>query len=349
MNTIKVISVDDSALIRKLMKSRLGSLEGIEVIATAPDPFIAAEKIKQLSPDVITLDIEMPRMDGLTFLSKLMKIKPLPVIMVSSLTDRGADKTIQAINDGAFDFILKPDPGSDDGTLDIFISELAEKIRAAGKESLRKKRFGGIQKRERIADKPCEKNCTEKLIAIGASTGGTEVIARILSSMPEECPGIVVTQHMPPKFTKAFADRIDSMSAIAVREGTDGEYIRKSTAYIAPGGYQMYVREKNGYYYLSIKEDPPFNRHRPSVDLLFHSIAENMPKTVEVMILTGMGADGADGITRLKECGAHTIAQNRETSVIFGMPKEAIERGNIDDVLGVDAIIQYMQRQYGVE
>ncbi len=347
MDKIRVISVDDSALIRKLMKDKLGAIEGIEVIATAPDPFIAAEKIKQLSPDVVTLDIEMPRMDGLTFLGKLMKIKPLPVIMVSSLTEKGAEKTIQAINEGAFDFILKPDVHSADGILDIFISELAAKVKSAGRESLLKKRFEGHRQREtektRVAPKT---SCSEDLIAIGASTGGTEVIARILSSMPVECPGIVVTQHMPPKFTKAFADRIDTMSQISVKEGEDGEYIRRSTAYIAPGGYQMYVRKKGGCLILAVKDDPPHNRHCPSVDMLFYSIAENMPKTVHAMILTGMGSDGADGITRLKDHGAWTIAQDRESSVIFGMPKEAIERGKIDRVLNIDQIVDYLNREY---
>lgn len=346
MEKIKVLSVDDSALIRKLMKDKLGSQEGIDVIATAPDPFIAAEKIKTLAPDVVTLDIEMPRMDGITFLGKLMKIKPLPVIMVSSLTERGANKTIEAIKIGAFDFVLKPDPSSDQGTLDIFISELAAKVRAAGKDSIRKKRFEGI-KREQIQPKQsCGEACTEQLIAIGASTGGTEVIARILSNMPAACPGIVVTQHMPPKFTKAFADRMDSMSQIWVKEGEDGEYVSNSTAYIAPGGYQMYVRRKGERYYLSVTEDEPYNRHRPSVDLLFLSITKIMPKVLHAVILTGMGADGAEGITQLKEYGAHTIAQDEESSIIFGMPKEAIIRGNIDYVMNVDQIIEYFRKEY---
>jgi two-component system chemotaxis response regulator CheB len=346
MNKIKVLSVDDSALIRKLMKDRLNAQKGIEVIATAPDPFIAAEKIKNLAPDVVTLDIEMPKMDGITFLGKLMKIKPLPVIMVSSLTEKGADKTLEAIQKGAFDFILKPDPTSDSNTLDTFIQELAEKIRAAGKDTLKKKRLDGVKKPASIPVQKGDQDCTIDLIAIGASTGGTEVIARILSSMPVNVPGIVITQHMPPKFTKAFAERIDSMSLIKVKEAEDGEYVKRSTAYIAPGGYQMYVKKKNNHFVLSVTEDAPYNRHRPSVDLLFLSISDIMPANLHVAILTGMGADGAEGINVLGEKGAHTIAQDEESSVIFGMPKEAILRGHIDHVYNVEQIVNYFNNIY---
>ena len=311
MADIRVLCVDDSALIRKLMNERLGSVDGIDVIATAPDPFIAAEKIKTLNPDVVTLDIEMPRMDGLTFLEKLMKVKPLPVIMASSLTDKGAEQTIKAIKVGAFDFVLKPQPGSEEHSVESFIIELAQKIKSAAKESVRKQRFSGITSTKTKSSTQIIADCenTRRIIAIGASTGGTEVIATILTALPEITPGIVITQHMPPKFTRAFAERIDSMAKINVKEAEDGDVLRKSTAYIAPGGTQMSVRYYKESLRIVVNDDPPLNRHKPSVDVLFNSVADCNVKDTIGVILTGLGADGADGMKKMHEAGCYTIAQ----------------------------------------
>lgn len=341
MGNIRVLSVDDSAMIRKILREKLNTIDGIEVIATAPDPFVAAEKIKNLSPDVVTLDVEMPRMDGITFLKKLMKVKPLPVIMASSLTEKGAEKTIEAIEAGAFDFILKPNVHGDEYTIEHFILELGQKIKSAAKESLVKKRFASVARHESTENLKIEKGeLAKRLIAIGASTGGTEVISSLLTSLPERTPGIVITQHMPPKFTKAFADRIDSISQISVKEAVDGEYVRNSTAYIAPGGMQMYVRRRGDGYKIVVADDPPVNRHKPSVDALFDSIAEyECSDAVMAVILTGMGADGAEGMSHLKNKGCYTVAQDEESSVIFGMPKEAIKRGAVDSIKNIDGII----------
>jgi two-component system chemotaxis response regulator CheB len=348
MENIRVLSVDDSALIRKIMREKLNNVDGIEVIATAPDPFIAAEKIKNLSPDVITLDIEMPRMDGITFLKKLMKVKPLPVIMVSSLTEEGAEKTLEAINSGAFDFILKPQVQESDGNLDYFIKELAQKIKSAGVKNLQKRRFQSLEKKAEpvqsnsapVRTAVTDKDKTKDLIAIGASTGGTEVISRILTNLPPHMPGIVITQHMPPKFTKAFAERIDSIARISVKEAEDGEFVCNNTAYIAPGGTQMYAVKRGDTYKIVVNDDEPVNRHKPSVDALFGSIAENDCSNVLSVILTGMGADGASGMKKLKDKGSHTLAQDEKSSVIFGMPKEAIKTGGVDSVLDIEGIIK---------
>ncbi|MBN2436098.1 MAG: chemotaxis response regulator protein-glutamate methylesterase [Spirochaetes bacterium] len=344
MADIRVLCVDDSALIRKLMNERLGSVDGIDVIATAPDPFIAAEKIKTLNPDVVTLDIEMPRMDGLTFLEKLMKIKPLPVIMASSLTDKGAEQTIKAIKSGAFDFVLKPQPGSEEHSVESFIMELAQKIKSAAKESVRKQRFNGIAKAKSVTQITGDCEATKRIIAIGASTGGTEVIATILTALPEKTPGIVITQHMPPKFTRAFAERIDSMAKINVKEAEDGDVLKNSTAYIAPGGTQMSVRHIKDCFRIIVNDDPPLNRHKPSVDVLFNSVAECNAKDTIGIILTGMGADGADGMKKMHDSGCYTIAQDEKSSVIFGMPNEAIKRGGVDKVENIEGIIQLLTR-----
>ncbi|MDA3900775.1 MAG: chemotaxis response regulator protein-glutamate methylesterase [Spirochaetes bacterium] len=341
MADIRVLCVDDSALIRKLMNERLNALEGITVIATAPDPFIAAEKIKNMNPDVVTLDIEMPRMDGLTFLEKLMKVKPLPVIMASSLTDKGAEQTIKAIQVGAFDFVLKPQPNSEEHSVDSFIMELAQKIRSAAKQSLQKKRFSTDSTAKSKSSVSGE--ASERIIAIGASTGGTEVIASLLTALPDKTPGIVITQHMPPKFTKAFADRIDSMALIHVKEAEDGEVLTNSTAYIAPGGTQMLIRRVRDHFRIVVNDDPPLNRHKPSVDVLFDSVADTGASGTLGIILTGMGADGADGMKRLHDAGCYTVAQDEASSVIFGMPNEAIKRGGVDKVANIEKIIEILQ------
>lgn len=339
MAKIKVLTVDDSALMRRLITDGLSSTKDIEVIATAPDAFIAAEKIKNLHPDVLTLDIEMPRMDGITFLSKLMKIRPMPVIMVSSFTERGAKRTLEAIEAGATDFILKPDETGGGSSVKEFTEILAEKIRSAHVSKVTHTR----RTMTPIVCETCTSGSGEKsdsVIAIGASTGGTEVLSCILQSIPQNIPGIMIAQHMPPKFTKAFAERINSLSRISVKEAEDNDLLLNGYAYIAPGGLQMELKKDREGFRINVNDGPPRNRHKPSVDILFESVAKNAGHEALGIICTGMGADGAEGLALMKEMGAETIAQNEESSVIFGMPKEAIKKGCIDHITDVEGIIR---------
>jgi len=339
MAKIRVLTVDDSALIRKLISEGLGTTADIEVVATAPDPFVAAEKIKTLQPDVLTLDIEMPRMDGITFLSKLMKIRPMPVIMVSSLTDRGARKTLEAIEAGATDFILKPDPSGGDNSIRDFTETLADKIRSAHIS----KAAHTLRKLTPFVCDVCNSGTGEpstSVIALGASTGGTEVITCILRSLPQNIPGILITQHMPPKFTKAFADRINTLSQLTVKEAQNNDRVQNGFAYIAPGGLQMELVSEGDSFRIDVNDGPARNRHKPSVDVLFESVAKSAGSRALGIICTGMGADGAEGMALMKEKGAETIAQNEESSVIFGMPKEAIKKGVVDHIADVEGIVK---------
>jgi len=351
LNKIKVLVVDDSAVMRKSLTDILNSSK-IEVVGTALDPYIAVNKIKQLGPDVLTLDIEMPRMDGLTFLRKLMIANPMPVIMVSAFTEKGALQTIQALEYGAVDFILKP--RSDDAQeWERFATELREKVLAAAQiKSERfttKSREKAIEIEEKftadvILPKTISKVRTthsDVIIALGASTGGTEVIAQILSNLHENVPAIAIVQHMPEKFTEAFANRVNNNSRLYVKEAASGDRLYRGTALIAPGNRHMLVRADTNGYYVEINDGPPVNRHKPSVDVLFRSVAQVVSKSVGILC-TGMGADGAEGLGEILQSGGMTIAQDEASSVVFGMPREAIKRGAAQKVMNVEQMIAYI-------
>ena len=356
MKKIKVLIVDDSAVTRKLLSDALSRSREIEVVGTALDPFIAVDKIKKLQPDVLTLDIEMPRMDGITFVSKLMIARPMPVIMVSAFTDSGASATVKALQAGAVDFILKPQI-DDTAAWDSFAEELIEKVVSAAGSKIKRRAPVDEPKPEIVVERKftadvilprktgeTAKIRTEQIIAIGASTGGTEVIAEILSSLPAEMPGIVIVQHMPEKFTKAFADRVNGMSKLYVKEAEHGERLYRGMALVAPGNRHMLLRQDNTGYYVEINDGPPVNRHRPSVDVIFRSVAQIVGENALGVILTGMGADGAAGLLEMKEAGATTIAQDETSSVVFGMPREAIRLGAASMIKNIGSIIHYLSQ-----
>ncbi len=355
MSRIKVLIVDDSAVTRKLLTDALSRSRDIEVVGTAMDPYIAVNKIKSLAPDVMTLDIEMPRMDGITFLSKLMLSHPMPVIMVSSLTDAGANATMRALHAGAVDFILKPQVDDASGW-EPFADELIEKVMGAFGSKITRKTAPAVLDRDDplvkySADVILPKKAaqtsrlrTETIIAIGASTGGTEVIAEILGALPEDMPGILVVQHMPEKFTKAFSDRVNGMSRLYVKEAEQGDRLYRGTALIAPGNFHMLLKYDSNGYWVEINDGPPVNRHRPSVDVLFRSVSQTAGKNAVGVILTGMGNDGASGLLEMKDEGAATIAQDEASSIVFGMPKEAIKLGAADEVKNIQGIIDYLKR-----
>lgn len=346
MSKIKVLIIDDSALIRQMLTKILNSAHDIEVVGTAADPFIAREKIKRLNPDVLTLDVEMPRMDGLAFLNNLMRLRPMPVVMVSALTQKGADTTLQALESGAVDFISKPQLDIAQ-TFDTYSEEIISKIRAAAHARLHptadKKEKAKILK---VAPKYSADvilsntqkvkhhfKTTDKIIAIGASTGGTEAIKILLTKLPADAPGIVISQHIPATFSRSFAMRMNQISAMTVNEAADGKIILPGYVYIAPGSHHLLVERDGSRYVCRLHEGNPVNRHRPSVDVLFRSVAQNVGPNAIGVILTGMGDDGARGIKEMHEAGAITIAQDEHTSVVWGMPGEAVKHGGIDYVL----------------
>ncbi len=331
MNKIKVLVVDDSAIVRKIFTEELSRYPDIEVVGAAPDPFVARDKIINLKPDVITLDIEMPRMDGLTFLRKLMKYYPLPTVVVSSLTPTGGKLTLEAVEIGAVDVIAKPGASYTVGDMS---AQLAEKIRAASRAKIVKKDPDAM-KHEPIKALAQTSN---KVIAIGASTGGTDALKILLSQMPPNSPGIVVVQHMPANFTTAFAERLDSLCQVAVKEAEDNDWVNPGIALIAPGNYHMLLRRSGARYYVEIKTGPMVHHQRPAVDVLFKSTAKYAGANAIGVILTGMGSDGADGLLEMKKMGAGTIAQDEKTCVVFGMPKEAIKLGAVDKVLPMERI-----------
>ena len=340
--TIRVLIVDDSALVRNLLTEILSSDPEIEVVGAAPDPLIAREKIKHLHPDVLTLDVEMPRMDGLTFLENLMRLHPLPVIMVSSLTEQGADVTLQALELGAIDFVTKPKIDVKNG-LNAYAGDLIEKVKGAARARVRGPsllRSGGPVPG---AEKPKGKRMfrtTDRLIAIGASTGGTEAIKVVLERMPPDAPAIVITQHIPEQFSGPFAARMDRCSPMSVCEAQDGQLILPGHAYIAPGGHHLVVRRDGAKYVCRITTDEPVNRHRPSVDVLFKSVSEHAGPNAVGVILTGMGDDGARGLKLMRDCGARTLGQDEATSVVWGMPGSAYRVGAVEQVLPLEDIAQ---------
>jgi len=346
MAKVKVLIVDDSALVRKLLSDMLATSSDIEVVGVAQDPYIAREKIKELTPDVLTLDVEMPRMDGLTFLKNLMRLHPMPVVMVSSLTEQGADVTLRALENGAIDFVTKPKLDLAEG-LGEYRDELVEKIMtaAAVSETALLMRSDALKTvRKNSADAVIEKKTgkfyrtTDRLIAIGASTGGTEAIKDVLIEMPPDTPGIVITQHIPEAFSEPFAKRMDSLCAIRVKQAEDNEQVLPGHAYIAPGNAHLLVERDGAKYRCRLNDGPPVNRHIPSVDVLFRSVAQNVGPNAVGVILTGMGNNGAEGLYEMHEAGAKTIAQDEKTSVVWGMPGEAVKRGGVDLTLALNKI-----------
>jgi two-component system chemotaxis response regulator CheB len=331
MNVIKVLVIDDSALIRKLMTRMLDAARDIEVVGAAGDPYAAREKIKALHPDVLTLDVEMPRMDGLTFLENLMRLRPMPVVMVSSLTERNATVTLKALELGAIDFVAKP-RADVSGTLEDYAGEIIGKIRAAASARLgalahsRPARLAPGRRASLAASR-------ERVVAIGASTGGTEAIKTVLGAMPADAPPIVITQHIPPKFSAAFAARVNDLSAMYVCEARDGQPILSGHAYIAPGDRHLMVRRDGARHVCELHDGPPVNRHRPSVDVLLSSMARNLAGNGIGVMMTGMGADGARGLLEMRRAGAATLAQDEATSVVWGMPGAACRIDAVERVL----------------
>lgn len=332
----KVVVVDDSALVRSLMTEIINAKHDMQVVGTAPDPLVAREVIKQLNPDVLTLDVEMPKMDGLEFLDKLMRLRPMPVVMVSSLTERGSEITMRALELGAVDFVAKPKAGIA-STMRDYGEEIVEKIRVAAKARIpQRQSSSGDSHKPSIPSLGGRMLTSEKLIIVGASTGGTEAIKAFLLNMPSDCPGIVITQHMPAGFTKSFANRLDTLCKISVVEAKGGERILPGHAYIAPGDKHLKVVRSGANYMTELDDGAPVNRHKPSVDVLFDSAAVNAGKNAIGVILTGMGKDGAAGMLRMKEAGAYNFAQDEASCVVFGMPKEAIAHGGVNEVCSLN-------------
>ncbi|MCD6197236.1 MAG: chemotaxis response regulator protein-glutamate methylesterase [Deltaproteobacteria bacterium] len=341
MKRIKVLIVDDSAIVRKIFTEELSKFPDIEVVGTAPDPYVARDKIVKLEPDVITLDIEMPKMDGLTFLKKLMRHYPLPVIMVSSLTPKGGKLTLEAMDIGAVEVIAKPGGSYTVGDMS---NQLAEKIRAASRVRMVKRGPGNQPASVRSEPISALTKTSNKVIAIGASTGGTEALKNVLSRMPSNSPGIVAVQHMPAKFTTAFADRLNDICQIRVKEARNNDSVNPGSALIAPGNYHMILRRSGARYYVEVKDGPMVHHQRPAVDVLFKSTAQYAGLNSIGAILTGMGADGAEGLLRMKQAGAKTIAQDEKSCVVFGMPKEAIKLGAADKVVPLDRVAEEIVR-----
>ncbi len=334
---IKVLVIDDSALIRSVLKEIINSQSDMACVGAAPDPLVARDMIKSLNPDVLTLDVEMPKMDGLDFLEKLMRLHPMPVIMVSSLTERGSEITFRALELGAIDFVTKPKLDISRG-IQEYADIITDKIRAASKAKVSQKNTAIQKSHNADVILPSLSNriiTTEKLIIVGASTGGTEAIKEFLIELPPDCPGILITQHMPEAFTNAFARRLDGLCKISVKEATDGERILPGHAYIAPGHSHLLLKRSGANYVTELNQGEPVNRHRPSVDVLFRSAANCAGANAIGVILTGMGKDGAAGMLEMKQKGAYNFAQNEESCVVFGMPKEAIAVGAVDEVVAL--------------
>ena len=333
---IKVLIVDDSAMVRKIFSETLSREEDIEVVGTAPDPFAARDKIVQLKPDVITLDIEMPRMDGLTFLKKLMQYYPMPVIVVSSLTPKGSQTALEALENGAVEVLAKAEGSYSVGDMS---AHLVEKIRMAARAKVSRPSKAPASAPPVAKDHSLAlSETTQKLIAVGASTGGTEAIKEVLMRMPPNIPGMVIVQHMPAQFTASFAERLDSLCPIRVREAKDGDSVLNGQALIAPGNFHMILKRSGTRYFVSIKEGPMVHHQRPAVDVLFNSVAKVAGSNAIGVILTGMGADGAQGMGEMKRAGAKTIAQDEGSCVVFGMPKEAIKLGAAEKVVALHDI-----------
>ncbi|MBK5939753.1 protein-glutamate methylesterase/protein-glutamine glutaminase [Halochromatium roseum] len=331
---IKVLCVDDSALIRDLLTEIINSQPDMQVVAVASDPIMARDLIKRYNPDVLTLDVEMPRMDGLDFLERLMRLRPMPVLMVSSLTQSGSEVTLRALELGALDFVAKPSIGIRRGMID-YTEEIAEKLRAAAHSRPRRAPHRRDPPPTRLKAPMIS---SEKLLIIGASTGGTEAIRQVLEPLPASSPGILITQHMPGGFTRSFAERLDRLSQVSVKEAEEGERVLPGHAYIAPGDQHLKLARSGANYVVKLDDGPPVNRHRPSVDVLFHSAAEYAGRNAIGVILTGMGKDGAAGLLEMRNAGAPTIAQDEASCVVFGMPREAIALGGACEIMALNEI-----------
>ncbi len=345
---IKVLVVDDSAMVRQTLSDILSSDPGIEVIGTASDPFVAAKRLETVVPDVITLDVEMPRMDGITFLRKLMTQHPIPVVICSTLTESGAETTLKALEYGAIDIILKPKIGTKQFLEESKI-KICDSVKAAARAQLRqiKPAAKAIKVAPKLsADAVIPKSApsmamaetTDKVIAVGASTGGTEALRVFLEALPQDCPAIAIVQHMPERFTAAFSQRLNGICRITVKEAKDNDTLIRGQALIAPGNKHMLLKRSGARYFVEVKDGPLVRRHRPSVDVLFRSAARYAGKNALGVIMTGMGDDGAKGMQEMHEAGSYTIAQDEATSVVFGMPQEAIKLGGVDKVMPLEAI-----------
>jgi len=335
MPKIKVLIIDDSALIRGILREIINSQPDLEVVGQAPDPIIARDLIKQLNPDVLTLDVEMPRMNGLAFLEKLMRLRPMPVLMVSTLTEKGNEVTLKALELGAVDFITKPGLGVSDGLAELG-EEIGDKIRAAAHAHIRRHALNAA-----TPDRPRPLsghflNTREKIVCVGSSTGGTEALKEFLTRMPATAPAVLITQHMPEAFTRAFAQRLNSLSAMTVKEAEHNERVLPGHAYLAPGHSHLLLKKNGTYYTTELSRAEPVNRHRPSVDVLFNSAAHVSGPNALGVIMTGMGKDGALGLLAMRQAGAYTLAQDEASCVVFGMPKAAIEIGAAVEVASLN-------------
>jgi two-component system chemotaxis response regulator CheB len=338
---IKVLIIDDSALIRKLLTEILSADPQIEVVGTAQDPYVAREKIKQLNPDVLTLDVEMPKMDGVTFLRNLMRLRPMPVVMVSTLTEVGADITLQALELGAVDYVSKPKVNVQD-EMQAYARELISKVKIAARARVKSVNLPSPAKKADIAQIAARRHfkTTDMIIAIGASTGGTEALKDVLCQLPPSTPGIVMTQHIPAAFSRPFAQRMNANSAMTVCQAENGQQILPGHAYLAPGDRHLEVIRDGARFICRLLDTEPVNRHKPSVEVMFESVARNVGANSLCVLLTGMGNDGAEAMGSMKRAGAPTIAQDEASSVVWGMPGEAVKRGYADDVLPLNSIAE---------
>lgn len=330
--TIKVLVVDDSALIRSILSEIVNTESDLELVGAAPNAFIARDMVNLTAPDVITLDIEMPKMDGLTFLDKLMRARPTPVVMISTLTEKGADSTFKALELGAVDFIAKPKIGVAEG-MQEYKELILQKIRLAANAKVGRRKIVSNK-----VFKPLALKTTEKIVAVGASTGGTEAIKAFLTPLPADCPGIVITQHMPPGFTTTFAKRLDSLCKITVIEAQGGERILPGFAYLAPGNMHLRVVRSGANYVIELSDSERVSGHKPSVDVMFNSVSECATNNVVAVLMTGMGKDGARGLYNIKKNGGYTLVEDESTCVVFGMPKEAIRIGAETKIIPLDKL-----------
>ncbi|XQA66548.1 protein-glutamate methylesterase/protein-glutamine glutaminase [Xanthomonas sacchari] len=356
MTTIKAMVIDDSAVVRQVLVAVLNDAPGIKVIAAAADPLLAMDKMRQQWPDVIVLDVEMPKMDGITFLRKIMSERPTPVVICSTLTEKGARVTMDALAAGAVAVVTKPKLG-----LKQFLTDSAEEMIATVKSAARAN-VKRLSARPAVAPAEPEikhtadvilpaqggralSQTTERVVAIGTSTGGTQALEEVLTALPRVSPGIVIVQHMPEKFTAAFAARLDTLCQISVKEAANNDRVVPGRALIAPGGKHMLLRRSGAQYFVEVLDGPPVNRHRPSVDVLFRSAARAAGGNALGIIMTGMGDDGAVGLLEMRQAGARTVAQDEQSSVVFGMPKEAIKRGGAEKILPLNAMAREIGQQ----
>lgn len=353
---IKVLIIDDSALVRQMLTSIFEKASGINVVGTAQDPIVARTKIKQLNPDVLTLDVEMPRMDGLTFLANLMRLRPMPVVMVSSLTQKGADVTLDALELGAVDFVSKPAALGRD--LEKYADEIINKVRVAAGATVcavKPRRSADVavlenQSADAVLSKKVGRShfrTTEKIIALGASTGGTEATARVLEVVPSGFPAIVISQHLPAAFSESYAQRLDRNCHMKVKLAEDGEQIIPGHVYLAPGEQHLLVERDGARYVCRLNDGPPVNRHRPSVDVMFRSVAQNVGSNALGVLLTGMGADGAEGMKEMLDAGAFTVVQDEATSVVWGMPGAAYKLGAAKEMKALNQVVPTLIKNLG--